>query len=58
MNNAMPISILQATSAIKNYADIQEKLIKEFENQYHSFENESNFRIKPKTVILYAVDEK
>lgn len=54
----MPISILQATSAIKNYADIQEKLIKEFENQYHSFENESNFRIKPKTVILYAVDEK
>lgn len=32
MNNTIPIKILQATSVIKDYADIQEKLIKEFEN--------------------------
>ena len=55
--NTMPINFLQATSVIKDYADIQEKLIKEFENQYHSFKNESDFRIKPKTGILYTVDE-
>ena len=53
----MTINILQATSVIKDYANIQEKLIKEFENQYHAFKNEFDFRIKPKTGILYTMDE-
>ncbi|MEM8830288.1 MAG: hypothetical protein AAGE96_13155 [Cyanobacteria bacterium P01_G01_bin.19] len=58
MNNTASIDILQAASVIREYADIQERLIEEFENQHHSFLNESDFIIKPKTGILYAMDEK
>ena len=57
MNNIRPINISQATSKIRDYVDLQENLIKEFENQYHSFERESDFRKQPKTGVIHAMNK-
>ena len=43
--------------ALTNYIETQEKLLVEFEKQYHSLSNDANLLKKPKTGILSTLGE-
>jgi hypothetical protein len=57
MSQAITIADKEIVQALKEFADLQEQLLLEFEKQYHPLNNDISFLAKPKTGILKALGE-
>lgn len=58
MSRATVIKNKEIISTLKDFAETQEKLIFEFQKQYHSLSSNASLLEQPKTGLLSAMEEK